>query len=54
MANYMFGGGFLNSRLAVRIRQKDGLSYGVASALNAGSLDKVGGFGAFAIYNPGT
>ncbi len=53
MANYMFGGGFLNSRLAVRIRQKDGLSYGVASALNAGSLDKVGGFGAFAIYNPG-
>lgn len=52
MANYMFGGGFLNSRLAVRIRQKDGLSYGVASMLNAGSLDKAGGFGAFAIYNP--
>ena len=53
MANYMFGGGFLNSRLAVRIRQKDGLSYGVASQLNASSLDKAGGFGAFAIYNPG-
>ena len=53
MANYMFGGGFLNSRLAVRIRQKDGLSYGVASMLNASSLDKAGGFGAFAIYNPG-
>ena len=26
LGNYMLGGGFLNSRLAVRIRQKDGLS----------------------------
>ena len=31
LGNYMLGGGFLNSRLAVRIRQKDGLSYGVGS-----------------------
>ena len=29
----MLGGGFLNSRLATRIRQKDGLSYGVGSGL---------------------
>ncbi len=29
----MLGGGFLNSRLAVRIRQKEGLSYGVGSQL---------------------
>jgi len=28
MGNFMLGGGFLNSRLAVRIRQKEGLSYG--------------------------
>ena len=52
LANYMLGGGFLNSRLAVRIRQKEGISYGVASFLNASSLDKAGSFGTFAIYNP--
>jgi len=52
MANYMLGGGFLNSRLAVRIRQKEGISYGVSSFLQADPLDKVGSFGTFAIYNP--
>ncbi len=52
LGNYMMGGGFLNSRLAVRIRQKEGLSYGVGSQLNAGSLDKFGQFIAFAIYAP--
>ena len=31
LGNYMLGGGFLNSRLATRMRQKDGLSYGVGS-----------------------
>jgi zinc protease len=48
----MLGGGFLNSRLAVRIRQKEGISYGVSSFLRADSLDKSGSFGTFAIYNP--
>jgi zinc protease len=52
LGNFMFGGGFLNSRLATRIRQKDGLSYGVGSGLNAGSLDAVGSFYAYAIYAP--
>jgi zinc protease len=52
LGNYMLGGGFLNSRLATRIRQKDGLSYGVGSQFNAGSLDRVGSFFAFAIYAP--
>jgi len=52
LGNYMIGGGFLNSRLAVRIRQKEGLSYGVGSQLSAGSLDKSGAFLAFAIYAP--
>ena len=33
LGNYMLGGGFLNSRLATRIRQKDGLSYGGGSQL---------------------
>lgn len=52
LGNYMLGGGFLNSRLATRIRQKDGLSYGVGSQFNAGSLDPVGSFFAYAIYAP--
>ncbi|HKF45228.1 MAG TPA: pitrilysin family protein [Thermoanaerobaculia bacterium] len=52
LGNYMLGGGFLNSRLAVRIRQKEGLSYGVGSQFGASSLDKSGQFFAFAIYAP--
>ncbi len=52
LGNFMFGGGFLNSRLATRIRQKDGLSYGVSSSLSAGPLDEVGSFYAYAIYAP--
>lgn len=52
MGNYMLGGGFLNSRLATRIRQQDGLSYGVGSMFNAGSIDRNASFMAYAIYNP--
>ncbi len=52
LGNYMLGGGFLNSRLAMRLRQKDGLSYSVGSGLNVSSLDNNGLFTAFAIYAP--
>jgi zinc protease len=52
LANYILGGGALKSRLADRIRQKEGLSYGVGSYFYAGALDKVGGWGAYAIYAP--
>jgi zinc protease len=52
LGNYMLGGGFLNSRLATRIRQKEGLSYGVGSQLQASPLDASGSFIAFAIYAP--
>jgi zinc protease len=52
LGNYMLGGGFLNSRLASRIRQKEGLSYGVGSQFQASALDKSGSFTAFAIYAP--
>ena len=52
LGNYMLGGGFLNSRLATRIRQKDGLSYGVGSSFSASPLDRSGTFAAFAIYAP--
>lgn len=53
LGNFMLGGGFLNSRLATRIRQQDGLSYGVASQLVANPFDKSASFSGFAIYNPG-
>jgi zinc protease len=52
IGNYMLGGGFLNSRLATRIRQKEGLSYGVSSGIGASALDKVGSFSADAICAP--
>ena len=45
LANYIFGGGTgLDSRLAKRVRQKDGLSYGVNSQLSINSLDRAGRF----------
>jgi zinc protease len=48
----ILGGGFLNSRLATRIRQQDGLSYTVSSSLSAEALDPVGSFSIFAICAP--
>jgi zinc protease len=52
LGNYMLGGGFLNSRLATRIRQKEGLSYGVGSQFQSSALDKVSSFNAYAICAP--
>ena len=52
LGNYMLGGGFLNSRLATRLREKGGLSYQVGSFLNASSFDKDGQFRAYATYAP--
>ncbi|MFL6230111.1 MAG: M16 family metallopeptidase [Pyrinomonadaceae bacterium] len=52
LGNFILGGGFLNSRLAARIRQKEGLSYGVGSGLNVSALDQYGRFTANAIYAP--
>ena len=52
LANYILGGGFLNSRLATRIRQKEGISYGVGSQVTARPLDRSGQFVTFAIYAP--
>jgi zinc protease len=51
-ANYIFGGGASGSRLFNRVRQKDGLSYAVESALSASDLDRFGRFGIAAICNP--
>jgi zinc protease len=52
LGNYMLGGGFLNSRLATRIRQELGLSYGVGSQFAAAALDDSGVFLTFAIFAP--
>lgn len=51
LGNYMLGG-MTNSRLRVRIRDKEGISYGVGSQLSASPLDEYGNFTAFAIYAP--
>jgi zinc protease len=52
LANYIFGGGALKSRLMDRIRQKDGLSYGGGSGIYAGEEDRAGNFGMGAIAAP--
>jgi zinc protease len=52
LADYMMGGGFLNSRLATRVRQKDGLSYSVGSDLDASSRDELATFSVYAIFAP--
>jgi zinc protease len=52
LGNFMMGGGFLNSRLATRIRVKEGLSYGVGSQFQAAAADQAGNWMAYAIYAP--
>jgi zinc protease len=52
IGGHMIGGGFLNSRLATRIRQKEGLSYGVGGGFNASPLDRYATFNAQMIYAP--
>lgn len=53
IADYMIGGGFLNSRLATRIRQKEGISYGVGSGLDADINDpNATSISFYAIYAP--
>ncbi len=52
LANYMLGGGFLNSRLEVRIRQQEGLSYSSGSVLLTDSHDDMSALVIYAIYSP--
>jgi zinc protease len=52
LGDFMLGGGFLNSRLATRIRRNEGLSYDVGSQFETGSLDKASTWIAYAIYAP--
>jgi zinc protease len=52
LGDFMTGGGFLNSRLAERLRQKEGISYGAGSYFYASPLDRDAYFGSSAIYAP--
>lgn len=52
LGNYMLGGGFLSSRLAERVRQREGISYGISSFFNAHAIDEAGSFGVWAMYAP--
>jgi zinc protease len=52
LANFMMGGGFLNSRIPARLRQKEGISYGAGTSLQVQSQDKYGLFVGLAILNP--
>lgn len=52
LGNYILGGGFLNSRLATRLRQKDGLSYGAGSFVSSSAYNERSTMGAYAICAP--
>ncbi|HYW50610.1 MAG TPA: pitrilysin family protein, partial [Gemmatimonadaceae bacterium] len=52
LATEILGGGFLKSRMADRLRQKDGLSYGVGSQISVSSGDSSASLLTYAIYAP--
>ncbi len=52
VANYILGAGALSSRLGNRVRQQEGLSYGVGSGISAHPIDRRTRFTLFAITNP--
>jgi zinc protease len=54
MAGTIFGGGFLNSRIAGRLRQKDGVSYGAGGGVSVDGEkdDKNSSIYIYAIYAP--
>jgi zinc protease len=52
LANYIFGGRSLSSRLGARVRQQEGLSYSIGSSLSVSSFDKRALLTINAISNP--
>jgi zinc protease len=52
MANYLFGGNSLDSRLGTRVRQQEGLSYSIGSNLSVSSFDRRASLTINAICNP--
>jgi zinc protease len=52
LGDYIVGGGALDSRLSTRIRQREGISYGVGSFMSINSVDSSGLWESYAIYAP--
>jgi zinc protease len=52
LGDFILGSGTLSSRLGDRIREKEGLSYGVASTLGASAKDRRTSMSVYAICNP--
>ncbi|KQY88462.1 pitrilysin family protein [Pelomonas sp. Root1444] len=52
LAVHIFGGGGLESRLSERVRQKEGLTYGIGASLSAGYWGNAGSFAIQASYAP--
>ncbi|MCA9105935.1 MAG: insulinase family protein, partial [Planctomycetales bacterium] len=52
VATYVFGGGSFASRLGERVRQTEGLSYGIFASLSAHPIDPRGRLSISAITNP--
>lgn len=52
LAVHIFGGGGLESRLSERVRQKEGLTYGVGASLSADAWGNAGSFAIQASYAP--
>ena len=52
MANQILGGGMIKSRLADRLRQKEGFSYGAGSFVTVGNLDPITIWRAYAQLAP--
>ena len=52
IGNFILGSGGLSSRLGDRVRQNEGLSYGIQSGLQPSAVDRRTAFFIFAISNP--
>jgi zinc protease len=52
VANYLIGGASMKSRLADRVRQRDGLSYGIGTQLAVGAISNAAQFNIGAIAAP--
>ncbi|WP_341678441.1 pitrilysin family protein [Niveibacterium sp. SC-1] len=52
LGNRILGGGGLKSRIADRLRQKDGISYSSASSLSSNAFEANAGWSFYAIYAP--
>lgn len=53
MANEMLGsGGFLTSRIPIRLREKEGISYGAGSYISIPTDNDVASLGFYAFFNP--